>query len=257
MSRGSIIYIYVYNCIKYMLISTILMVHVRIRGSTTSTKLLSSFYLSKKLFTTFAMAKKTAILLMADGAEEMEAVITADVLRRAGIDVTIASITGNDCIKCSRDVKICADTQLDAVKNNSFDAVILPGGLGGSKALASVKVGELLKKQESEGRVIAAICAAPTALKAHGIAPGKQVTSYPAMKDQLVNYYKYLEDIVVTDVINFISSILFVIIVSAGNIITSRGPATAYAFGLAIVEKLLNKEAALPVAKGMLYENYK
>ncbi|CAG5092983.1 Similar to dj-1beta: Protein dj-1beta (Drosophila melanogaster), partial [Cotesia congregata] len=182
-----------------------LMVHVRIRGSTTSTKLLSSFYLSKKLFTTFAMAKKTAILLMADGAEEMEAVITADVLRRAGIDVTIASITGNDCIKCSRDVKICADTQLDAVKNNSFDAVILPGGLGGSKALASSKeVGELLKKQESEGRVIAAICAAPTALKAHGIAPGKQVTSYPAMKDQLVNYYKYLEDIVVTDGENYL-----------------------------------------------------
>ncbi|XP_074098092.1 protein dj-1beta [Cotesia typhae] len=211
-------------------------------SSTTSTKLISSFSLSKKLFTSIAMAKKTAIVLMADGAEEMEAVITADVLRRAGIDVTIASITGNDCIKCSRDVKICADTQLDAVKNNSFDVVILPGGLGGSKALASSKeVGELLKKQESEGRVIAAICAAPTALKAHGIAPGKQVTSYPAMKDQLVDYYKYLEDIVVTD----------------GNIITSRGPATAYAFGLAIVEKLLNKEAALPVAKGMLYENYK
>lgn len=125
----------------------------------------------------------------------------------------------------------------------------------------------MLKKQETEGRVIAAICAAPTALKAHGIAPGKQVTSYPAMKDELVDYYKYLEDIVVTDGQNYLiilvnkSSILFnsfvIIFFSAGNIITSRGPATAYAFGLAIVEKLLNKEAALPVAKGMLYENYK
>ncbi|XP_057322392.1 protein dj-1beta-like [Microplitis mediator] len=208
---------------------------------TNSKQLISGFCLSRKLFVR-AMAKKSAILLMADGAEEMEAVITADVLRRAGIAVTIASITGNDCIKCSRDVKICADAQLDAVKNDTFDAVILPGGLGGSKALASSKeVGELLKKQENEGRVIAAICAAPTALKAHGIAQGKQITSYPSMKDQLTDYYKYLEDIVVTD----------------GNIITSRGPATAYAFGLAIVEKLLNKEAAVPVAKGMLYENYK
>ncbi|XP_014295172.1 protein dj-1beta [Microplitis demolitor] len=206
-----------------------------------SNKLISGICLSNKLFRR-AMAKKSAILLMADGAEEMEAVITADVLRRAGIEVTIASITGNDCIKCSRDVKICADAQLDAVKNNNFDAVILPGGLGGSKALASSKeVGELLKKQENEGRVIAAICAAPTALKAHGIAQGKQITSYPSMKDQLTDYYKYSEDIVVTD----------------GNIITSRGPATAYAFGLAIVEKVLNKEAAVPVAKGMLYENYK
>lgn len=60
-------------------------------------------------------------------------------------------------------------------------------------------MGKLLQQQQQENRLIAAICAAPTALKAHGIAKGKQITSYPAMKDQLVDYYKYLENKVVID----------------------------------------------------------
>lgn len=189
------------------------------------------------------MAKKTALLLIADGSEEMETVITADVLRRGGIAVTLVSIGDSECVKCSRDVKICADTKLSNVSDKeNYDVVILPGGLGGSKAFAeSAEVGKLLQKQEKENKLIAAICAAPTALKAHGIAKGKQVTSYPAMKDQMIDGYKYLEDSVVVD----------------GNLITSRGPGTAFAFGLAIVEKLANKETATTVAKGMLYENYK
>ncbi|KAG7209875.1 hypothetical protein KM043_011477 [Ampulex compressa] len=186
------------------------------------------------------MSKKTALLLIADGSEEMEAVITADVLRRAGVLVTIASVTDNENVKCSRDVKLCADVKISNMKNDDkYDVLILPGGLGGSKTFASSsEVGKLLQEQEKEDRVIAAICAAPTALKAHGIAKGKQITSYPAMKDQLIDEYKYLEEKVVID----------------GNLITSRGPGTAFAFGLAIVEKLLNKESAATVAKGMLYE---
>ncbi|CAL1686856.1 unnamed protein product [Lasius platythorax] len=189
------------------------------------------------------MAKKTAILLIADGSEEMEAVITVDVLRRAGIAVTIAGLSDANCVKCSRDVKICADAKFaDATNNQKYDAVILPGGLDGSKAFASsAEVGKLLQEQEKENRVIAAICAAPTALKAHGIGKGKQITSYPAMKNELIDEYEYLEDKVVTD----------------GNLITSRGPATAFAFGLAIIEKLLSKETASTVAKGTLYDDYK
>lgn len=184
------------------------------------------------------MAKKSALLLLAEGSEEMEAVITADVLRRAGVDVTIASVGEGPCVKCSRDVKICVDAQLRDKINEKYDVVILPGGLGGSKAfISSAEVGQLLQQQEKEGRLIAAICAAPTALKAHGIAKGKKVTSYPAMKDDLVNDYVYLEDKVVID----------------GNLITSRGPATAFAFGLAIAENLVNKQTADDVAKAMLY----
>ncbi|CAK9834170.1 Protein dj-1beta [Anthophora retusa] len=187
---------------------------------------------------TVGMAKKTAILLLADGSEEMEAVITTDVLRRGGIDVTVAGLSDSPCIKCSRDVKICADEKFQDVIGKKYDVVVLPGGLGGSKAFAtSAEVGKLLQEQEKENRVIAAICAAPTALKAHGIAKGKQITSYPAMKAELADDYKYLEDKVVID----------------GNLITSRGPATAFAFGLAIVEKLVDKQTADDVAKAMLY----
>ncbi|XP_015610030.1 protein dj-1beta [Cephus cinctus] len=188
------------------------------------------------------MSGKKAMVLLADGSEEMEAVITADILRRAKIAVTLTSITGNEIIKCSRDIKISADAKLlDAIQNQKYDAVILPGGMPGSKTFASSeKVGKLLKQQEAEDRLIAAICAAPTALKAHGIAKGKKITSYPLMKDQLTDDYTYIEDKVVVD----------------GNLITSRGPATAFAFGLAIVEKLLNKEVALSVAEGLLYDDY-
>ncbi|XP_046820164.1 protein dj-1beta-like isoform X2 [Vespa crabro] len=189
------------------------------------------------------MAEKTALLLISDGSEEMEAVITADVLRRGGVSVTIASLGDSECVKCSREVKICADTKLANVNDKEkYDVIILPGGLGGAKAFAeSAEVGQLLQKQEKENKLIAAICAAPTALKAHGIAKGKKITSYPAMKDQMTDGYEYLEDRVVID----------------GNLITSRGPATAFAFGLALVEKLVSKEKAINVAKGMLYEDYK
>ncbi|KAL6262455.1 protein dj-1beta-like [Pogonomyrmex barbatus] len=189
------------------------------------------------------MAKKTAILVIADGSEEMEAVITVDVLRRAGIAVTVAGVWDANCVKCSRDIKICTDARFtDATCDKSYDIVILPGGLSGSKALASsVEVGRLLEEQDRENKLIAAICAAPIALKAHNIGKGKRITSYPTMKNDLCNDYKYVEEKVVID----------------GNIITSQGPATAFDFGLTIVEILLNKETALTVAKAMLYENYK
>ncbi|KAJ7379714.1 Protein deglycase DJ-1zDJ-1 [Desmophyllum pertusum] len=100
-----------------------------------------------------------------------------------------------------------------------YDAVILPGGLGGSNNLAkSSKVKEILQEQEKSGRIIGAICAAPTALHAHGIAKGKTVTSHPSVKDKL-DGYTYSEERVVRD----------------GNLITSRGPGTAFEFGIELV----------------------
>lgn len=79
-------------------------------------------------------------------------------------------------------------------KDCRYDAIILPGGLEGSRNLAASQlVGEVLKKQESEGRLLAAICAAPTVFAAHGIGLGKRVTSYPSMKAELESQYKYVE----------------------------------------------------------------
>ncbi|XP_058805258.1 protein dj-1beta-like isoform X2 [Phymastichus coffea] len=187
------------------------------------------------------MANKTAVCLLAEGAEEMEAIVTVDILRRAGVAVTVASITDKECIKCSRDVKICADAKIGELQNKKYDAVILPGGVGWKNLAASTKVGEILKAQEADSKVIAAICAAPNVLKAHGIAKGKKLTSYPSVKNDLTADYSYIDDqIVVTD----------------GNLITSKGPATAYAFGLAIVEKLVDKATALKVADQLLYKDY-
>lgn len=126
---------------------------------------------------------------------------------------------------------------------NTFDIVILPGGLGGTDAfIASSLVGEVLKTQESADRWIAAICAAPLALSAHKIGLGKSITSYPSVKDKLTSNFKYVDD---------------QIVVQDGKLITSRGPGTAYQFGLKISEALVGADKAKEakeVAKGMLVD---
>ncbi|XP_037948373.1 protein dj-1beta [Teleopsis dalmanni] len=185
------------------------------------------------------MSKK-ALIILAPGGEEMEFVVSADVLRRAGVKVTVAGLEGCEPVKCSRDVVIVPDTSLLEAKSDQFDVIVLPGGLGGSKAMSKCNVlGELLKNQEAEGRLVAAICAAPTALAAHCIGVGKSLTSYPSVKSQLESQYKYVEDKNV---------------VQDGNLITSRGPGTAFDFALKIAEALAGADKAREVAKGMLLQ---
>lgn len=130
------------------------------------------------------------------------------------------------------------DTSLEQVQEKEFDVIILPGGLGGSEAFAaSESVGSLLKKQESKGKDIAAICAAPIALKSHKIGLGKKITCYPGVMEKLKETHSVSsEDRVVID----------------GNLITSRGPGTAFEFGLAMVEKYVGKEQAKTIGDGML-----
>lgn len=120
----------------------------------------------------------------------------------------------------------------------TFDAVVLPGGLGGAKALADSKaVGDLLQKQEKAGRICAAICAGPTAFLSHSIGLGKKLTSYPSVKDQLSGKYTYVDtENVVVD----------------GNIVTSRGPGTAFDFGLKLGELLVGADVSKDAAQKML-----
>ncbi|KZS22033.1 Protein deglycase DJ-1 [Daphnia magna] len=183
------------------------------------------------------MAKR-ALIILAEGAEEMEAVITIDTLRRGGIDVTVAGLAGKDTVKCSRMVSIVPDTSLEEAHATSpYDAVILPGGLKGSELLSeSPLVGQILKQHENGGQIIAAICAAPIAFKSHSIALGKQITSYPIMKERLVENYKYVDERVMVD----------------GNVTTSQGPGTAFEFALSLVKQLAGKEAADPLINQML-----
>jgi len=185
------------------------------------------------------MTSKTALAILSQGTEEMEIVITVDVLRRAGIDVVVGGLTALEPTRCSRNVVIVPDKNLQDVAKNEFDIVILPGGLGGSNAMSlSSLVGQILHEQNEKGKLIAAICAAPTALQAHKVGFGKTITSYPGVKEQLEKDYKYVDDLVVQD----------------GQLITSRGPGTAFQFALKIVENLVGIEKAKEIAKGLLLE---
>lgn len=185
------------------------------------------------------MSEKRVLALLTEGTEEMELVISVDVLRRAGIDVTVAGLTSDKVFKCSRGVLVSSDTTLDeALTKGPYDVVLLPGGPGYKTFAASEKVGAVLKDQEKSDRFIAAICAAPVVLKTHDVCGKKKVTCYPSVKDQMIEAgaYTYVDSKVVVD----------------GKLITSQGPGTAYDFGLTIIEQLLGKDAATQVAKALL-----
>ncbi|KAI1301712.1 Parkinson disease protein 7 -like protein [Halotydeus destructor] len=180
---------------------------------------------------------KTALVIIADGTEEMEAVITIDVLRRGGIEVTVAGLESSNPVKCSHGIVITPDVALADAKDN-FDIVVLPGGLGGSNSFAaSDAVKKILEQQEKADRAIGAICAAPIALKSHGIALKKRITSHPSKAEVMKSGdYVYSEDRVVVD----------------GQLITSRGAGTAFEFALAIVEKLVGKEKVDEISPPMV-----
>jgi 4-methyl-5(b-hydroxyethyl)-thiazole monophosphate biosynthesis len=106
---------------------------------------------------------KTALVILAEGFEEIEAIAPIDVLRRAGVRVTIAGVM-NLQVKSSRNIGVQADVLLKDVTELP-DAVILPGGLPGATNLAKSKeVAELVKKMNLAGKLVAAICAAPAAV---------------------------------------------------------------------------------------------
>ena len=183
---------------------------------------------------------KEVLVVLAPGAEEMETVISVDVLRRAGLTVRLAGLA-EDCqpVTCSRQVKICPDTSLAAAEGQQYDCVLLPGGGPGAAALcSSPEVGSLLRAQDQAGRLIAAICAGPTALASHQVGLGRAVTSYPApaLREKFSTGYQYREEDVVVD----------------GNIVTSRGPGTTFKFALEIVKILLGEEKMKEVAAAML-----
>jgi 4-methyl-5(b-hydroxyethyl)-thiazole monophosphate biosynthesis len=162
------------------------------------------------------------VVPIADGSEEMEAVIIIDVLRRAGIVVRVAGLTGEPIV-ASRNVRLIPDCSIAEVTADACDAVVLPGGNAGTEALAGdERVIELLKAVSRQGKLVAAICAAPKILLKAGLLDQKRVTSYPGALDPQHSGYEYCEDLVVKD----------------GQVVTSRGPGTALDFSLFLVECL-------------------
>ncbi len=174
---------------------------------------------------------------LANGCEELEAVTIIDLLRRAEIDVTTAGLE-EGVITASRGVRLLPDTTLDDALVRDYDMVILPGGLPGVDHLdQDPRLQFLLKNMNSEGKLIAAICAAPKVLANAGLLENKSATSYPGVLDQIdLPGTNYTGDAVTKD----------------GNIITSRGPGTAMDFALVLIEELVGKETRDSVEAGLV-----
>jgi protein DJ-1 len=171
---------------------------------------------------------KSALVLLAAGAEEIEFTVIVDVLRRAKISVTAAGIAGDGPVTCSRGVRILPDVALADVTSD-FDAVILPGGAAGAAALAaSSEVGQVLTQQWQRGGIVAAICAAPIALLRHGIALGANLTHYPGSSAELAGHYHVTGERVCV----------------SGNLITGIGPGASFEFALALIRALAGDAVA-------------
>ena len=178
-----------------------------------------------------------ALIPVANGTEDIEAVTLIDVLRRAQVEVIVASIEHDLTVIMAKGCKLTADTALNDVKRETFDLIAVPGGSAGAAALAKNKaLIERLKQNRSNRRWYAAICAAPAmVLTAHDLLEGKRATCYPAFKNQLP---RYVEAPVVVD----------------GHCITAQSAGAATAFALKLVEEILGEEKARNVAEQMLVQ---
>ena len=190
---------------------------------------------------------KRAYLMLADGCEEIEALSVVDILRRGGAEVITVSVTGKSMIAGSHGIRFLAD----AVFRNSAEAqaadgetvfrftdgdiVILPGGLKGTNALmAHEGVREVLETYRISGKMLAAICAAPSVLGRNNLLRGKKATCYPGFEDKLTGAEPVPEGVV-----------------RDGNIITGKSMAYSQKFALAVLAALEGEEAAGKVGNGI------
>lgn len=160
---------------------------------------------------------------LAQGCEELEAITITDLLVRAGIDVTTCGLDEHQ-VTAARGTKLIPDTDINSIKDRSFDLIVLPGGLPGADHLRDNETLQtMIKNQAASNKFVAAICAAPKALARAGILDGKTATGFPGVLDALKN-----DAIEVSDQAIEID----------GNVVTSRGPGTAMDFALTLIELL-------------------
>ncbi len=158
------------------------------------------------------------------GFEEIEAITTIDLLRRANIQLTTVSVTGETVVTGAHNIPVTADALIAKVDFSDAEMLILPGGathLGDCKPLC-----DLLLKHNAEDKLIAAICAAPSVLGTLGILEGKQATCYPGFEEYLGESY------------------IGGLVVESKNIITAKGPGLSADFAFCIIEKLVGSEIA-------------
>ena len=179
-------------------------------------------------------------LLLAEGFEEIEAIGTVDILRRAGIELITVSISCELEVKSARNIRIIADRKLCGKFDEDIlngEMLILPGGGKGVENLSkSAEVKQLILAYSSAGKKIAAICAAPTLLGKLAVLTDKKATCFPSMKNELI-CREYSEEPVVVD----------------GNIITSRGAGTTHLFAAKIADILTNRSIGENILTNMIY----
>lgn len=178
---------------------------------------------------------KTALVLFAEGSEELEAVTIVNILRRGGITVSLAGLT-NGLLRGSRGVTLQPDTTLEAALKQEFDMIVLPGGQPGTNHLkADARVLQLVQKMYSQGKYVTAICAAPSVLATAGLLDGKRATSFPTCLDGFANV-----------------DLQAAAVVEDGKLITSRGPGTAMDFALTLLERLAGATKRIEVEAGLV-----
>lgn len=180
---------------------------------------------------------RKVLVPLATGFEEIEAVSIIDVLRRAEINVLVASLNEISAVKGANGITVQADVMISDVNIDELDMIVLPGGWGGTHALAENEtVQNILKEMDRNGKNIGAICAAPFALDKAGVLKDRY-TCYPSVEEQIkAGGYQGDKEMVIED----------------ANIMTSRGPGTAICFALQIVKKLKGKETYLSLKSGLL-----
>jgi 4-methyl-5(b-hydroxyethyl)-thiazole monophosphate biosynthesis len=170
---------------------------------------------------------------LAEGFEEIEAVTIVDVLRRASIEVVTAALALSP-VRGSHGIVVHADARLDDVLGDEFDAIVLPGGMPGSRTLRDdERVLRVVRDMSARNKLVAAVCAAPIVLEAAGVLSGKRATSYPGNE---LPSARYAEERVVVD----------------GELVTSRGAGTALEFALVLVEKLAGPDVSKRLSSGMI-----
>ena len=180
------------------------------------------------------MAK--VLMPLSDGFEEIEAVTVVDVLRRGGVDVVTASIHDRLDVRGAHGLVIKADRQFDEAQKGTYDAIVIPGGGECAETFRQFEpLHERLRRQRDEGRLLCAICAAPTVLVAAGVLDeGVHVTCYPSCQMELDREWSPAS------------------VVSDGMVVTGQAPGSAWLFSRVVLQALVGVAVAQKVARGMV-----
>ena len=174
-----------------------------------------------------------ALMIIAEGFEEIEAVTPIDLLRRAGVEVTVAGLAPGIHVTGRSGITLHADTPLAAVEAADFDALVLAGGPGVKHLRADSRVAALARRHHAAGRWVAAICAAPLVLHDAGLLGGRRYTAHDSAAPELTA-------ILATERV-----------VEDGRIITSRGAGTALDFGLHLIARLISEAQSAEIARSL------